>query len=105
MFKTIDAESLTCRQRGADGIGATPQHTWGIGWALQTAATPALFSELVSFDTFGHHGASGCQVIADPAQDLVVVTLTNTHLNTGMDRWYDRLQAIAACTIAGITVG
>lgn len=86
-----------------DGIGATPRHTWGIGWALQTASTPALFSELVSFDTFGHHGASGCQVIADPAQDLVVVTLTNTHLNTGMDRWYDRLQAIAACTIAGVT--
>jgi hypothetical protein len=30
------------------------------------------------------------------------VTLTNTHLNTGMDRWYDRLQAIAATTIASV---
>jgi hypothetical protein len=32
----------------------------------------------------------------------VRVTLTNTHLNTGIMRWYDRLQAIAACAIAGI---
>ena len=86
-----------------DGIG-TPRHSWGIGWALQTATTPALFSELLSFDTFGHHGASGCQVMADPHHDLVLVTLTNTHLNTGMDRWYDRLQAIAACAIASVMV-
>jgi hypothetical protein len=40
--------------------------------------------------------------MADPAQELVVVTLTNTHLNTGIDRWYERLQAIAACTIAEV---
>ena len=85
-----------------DGYGRQPQHAWGIGWALQTAQTPALFSELLSFDSFGHHGASGCQVLADPRQELVVVVLSNTHLNTGMDRWYDRLQAIAACTIAGV---
>ena len=84
------------------GLGPNPRHAWGLGWALQTASTPALFSELLSFDTFGHHGASGCQVMADPKQDLVVVTLTNTHLNTGIDRWYDRLQAIAACTIAQV---
>jgi hypothetical protein len=69
---------------------------------LQTAQTPAVFSELLSFDSFGHHGASGCQVLANPHQDLVVVVLSNTHLNTGMDRWYDRLQAIAACTIASV---
>lgn len=84
------------------GLGAQPQHAWGLGWALQTARTPALFSELLSFETFGHHGASGCQVMADPTQELIVVALTNTHLNTGIDRWYNRLQAIAATTIAGV---
>lgn len=84
------------------GLGSNPRHAWGLGWALQTASTPALFSELLSFETFGHHGASGCQVMADPSQDLIVVALTNTHLNTGIDRWYNRLQAIAACAIARI---
>lgn len=81
------------------GLGSQPRHAWGLGWALQTASTPALFSELVSFQSFGHHGASGCQVIVDPVQDLVLVALTNTHLNTGIERWYDRLQAVAACAI------
>ena len=84
------------------GLGNNPRHAWGLGWALQTASTPALFSELLSFETFGHHGASGCQVMADPTQELIVVALTNTHLNTGIDRWYNRLQAIAATTIAGV---
>jgi hypothetical protein len=51
-----------------------------------------------------HHGASGSQVMADPAQDLIMVALTNTHLNTGIDRWYNRLQAIAACTIAHVLI-
>ncbi|MFZ9857968.1 MAG: serine hydrolase domain-containing protein [Roseiflexaceae bacterium] len=86
------------------GLGTNPRHAWGLGWALQTASTPALFSELLSFETFGHHGASGCQVMADPSQDLIVVALTNTHLNTGIDRWYNRLQAIAGCTIAHVLV-
>ena len=84
------------------GLGSQPQHAWGLGWALQTARTPALFSELLSFESFGHHGASGCQVMADPSQELIVVALTNTHLNTGIDRWYNRLQAIAATTIAEV---
>ncbi|MBM4412974.1 MAG: beta-lactamase family protein [Chloroflexi bacterium] len=84
------------------GLGAQPLHAWGLGWALQTAHTPALFSELLSFESFGHHGASGCQVMADPTQELIVVALTNTHLNTGIDRWYVRLQTIAATTIAGV---
>jgi CubicO group peptidase (beta-lactamase class C family) len=84
------------------GLGDNPRHAWGIGWALQTANTPALFSELLSFESFGHHGASGCQVMADPSQELIVVTLTNTHLNTGLDPWYNRLQAIAASTIANV---
>jgi hypothetical protein len=39
----------------------------------------------------------------DPAQDLIVVALTNTHLNTGIERWENRLQAIVACTIAYVS--
>src|SRR5262249_15566752 len=35
------------------GLGTDGRVPWGIGWALQTAHTPALFSELLSFQTFG----------------------------------------------------
>jgi hypothetical protein len=69
----------------------------------QSAQTPALFSELLSFRTFGHGGASGCQVVADPEQGLVVVVLTNTHLRVGYEPWYARLQSMIACTVASIS--
>ena len=68
----------------------------------QSAQTPALFSELLAFPTFGHGGASGCQVVADPEQGLVVV-LTNTHLRVGYEPWYARLQSMIACTVASIS--
>ena len=55
---------------------------WGYGWALQTAATPGIFSDLASFSTFGHGGASGCHAFVDPDEGVSVVILTNTHLRT-----------------------
>jgi CubicO group peptidase (beta-lactamase class C family) len=85
------------------GLGSNGRVPWGLGWALQTAHTPALFSELLSFETFGHGGASGCQLVADPEQGLVVVVLTNTHLRTGHEAWYMRLQSMINCTVASIS--
>ena len=57
---------------------------------------------MLAFPTFGHGGASGCQVVADPEQGLVVV-LTNTHLRVGYEPWYARLQSMIACTVASIS--
>jgi CubicO group peptidase (beta-lactamase class C family) len=79
------------------GLGTDGRIPWGIGWALQTAQTPALFSELLSFQTFGHGGASGCQLVADPEQGL-----TNTHVRTGREAWYRRLQSLINCVVASI---
>ena len=84
------------------GLGTEGHVPWGIGWALQTAYTPALFSELLSFETFGHGGASGCQLAADPEQGLIVAVLTNTHLRMGHEPWYRRLQSMITCTVASI---
>jgi CubicO group peptidase (beta-lactamase class C family) len=84
------------------GLGTDGRVPWGIGWALQTAHTPALFSELLSFQAFGHGGASGCQLVADPEQGLVVAVLTNTHLRTGREPWYRHLQSLINCTVASI---
>jgi CubicO group peptidase (beta-lactamase class C family) len=84
------------------GFGASAHIPWGLGWALQTADVPALFSELLSFRTFGHGGASGCQLVADPEQGLVVAVLTNTHLRTGRERWYARLQSLINCAVASM---
>ena len=81
-----------------DGFPPEARIPWGFGFALQTADAPAVFSELASFATFGHPGASGCQIFVDPVADLTVVLLTNTHILTGRDTWLRRQQEIVnAC--------
>jgi CubicO group peptidase (beta-lactamase class C family) len=76
------------------GYDETASMPWGLGWALQTEWVPALLCELASFRTFGHGGASGCQVMVDPENEIVITILTNTHLNTGREAWYRKLQSI-----------
>ena len=81
-----------------DGFPRDARIPWGFGFALQTEDAPAVFSELASFSTFGHPGASGCQILVDPVADLTVVLLTNTHILTGRDTWLRRQQEIVnAC--------
>jgi CubicO group peptidase (beta-lactamase class C family) len=77
--------------KGYDEQASMP---WGLGFALQTEWVPALLCELASFKTFGHGGASGCQMMIDPENEVVVVVLTNTHLNTGREAWYRKLQSL-----------
>jgi CubicO group peptidase (beta-lactamase class C family) len=76
------------------GYDTTAPMPWGIGWALQTEHLPALQCELASFKTFGHGGASGCQVFIDPETDVSIAVLTNSHLRAGREPWYRRLQSI-----------
>jgi CubicO group peptidase (beta-lactamase class C family) len=76
------------------GYDSTAPMPWGLGWALQTEWTPALFCELSSFKTFGHGGASGCELMIDPEHDIALAVLTNTHLRVGREGWYRRLQSV-----------
>jgi len=81
-----------------DGFPESTRYPWGFGICLQTAANPAVFSELASFETFGHPGATGCQIMVDPVADLTVVLLSNTHILTGRDNWLRRQQEVVnAC--------
>jgi CubicO group peptidase (beta-lactamase class C family) len=84
------------------GFGVDAPIPWGFGFALQTAHVPALFCELASFRTFGHGGASGCQLVIDPEPNVVVALITNTHLRIGRERWYARLQSIINCAYASV---
>jgi CubicO group peptidase (beta-lactamase class C family) len=49
---------------------------WGFGWQLKTPFK-AMFGDLVSSETFGHWGATGTLVWADPQSSLSCVVLTN----------------------------
>jgi CubicO group peptidase (beta-lactamase class C family) len=82
-----------------DGFPVDARIPWGFGFALQTEDAPAVFSELASFATFGHPGASGCQILVDPVADVLVVLLTNTHILTGRDTWLRRQQEIVNASL------
>jgi CubicO group peptidase (beta-lactamase class C family) len=49
---------------------------WGFGWQLKTPFN-TIFADLVSSKTFGHGGATGTLVWADPQTALACVILTN----------------------------
>jgi CubicO group peptidase (beta-lactamase class C family) len=83
--------------KGYDSAAPTP---WGLGWALQTQHTPALLCELAGFQTFGHGGATGCQVFVDPEHSISIGVFTNAHLRAGREPWYARLQALMNHTYA-----
>jgi CubicO group peptidase (beta-lactamase class C family) len=82
------------------GYASDVRVPWAIGFALQTARTPGLYSDLASPHTFGHGGASGCELVCDPDCGLVVALTTNTHLRTGREAWTRRLQAIVNAAFA-----
>lgn len=76
------------------GLPAHARVPWSIGFALKSAWTPNGFADLASLRTYGHGGASGCQLVIDPEADAVIVLITNTHARTGREQWYMRLQSI-----------
>lgn len=76
---------------------------WAVGFALQTDRVPCLYSDLASFSTFGHGGASGCELVCDPTYGLVIAITTNTHLAAGREPWYRRIQSIINPVFAEFT--
>jgi CubicO group peptidase (beta-lactamase class C family) len=82
------------------GYSADVRIPWAIGFALQTDSVPGLYSDLASFKTFGHGGASGCELVCDPVSGIVVAVTTNTHLRGGREPWYRRMQAVVNSVFA-----
>lgn len=75
-------------------------HPWGLGFMLKgRAGTP----ELVSPNSFGHAGASGCILWIDPALDLVIAFVSNKHYNIDPDGFLSRLDRIVNVTTAALT--
>ena len=77
------------------GPQAAPAYpvAWGLGFYFQQAESPGVFGDLLSFDAYGHGGASGCQLVIDPKADLVIALVTNCHARTGRERWSYRLRS------------
>jgi CubicO group peptidase (beta-lactamase class C family) len=58
--------------------------SWGLGWEVKGSEPSDYFGDYAHATSFGHLGASGTMVWADPEEDLAVVLLTN---RAWVSRW------------------
>ncbi len=65
----------------AERSGMMWGQTWGLGWTIVGRRVPdggrAFFGDLSSPQTFGHGGATGTVVWADPVREVVCVLFTS----------------------------
>ena len=71
---------------------------WGLGAELHGHKKPHWTSDDVSPQTFGHAGASGCQVWHDPVSGLSFAMLGTRNF----ERWWQRWPAIVSALMAAI---
>jgi CubicO group peptidase (beta-lactamase class C family) len=97
---------MTTDQTGNDWPGfevhriAGSIQPWAIGFMLKArAATP----ELVSPQSFGHAGASGCILHIDPAAEIVIGFVSNRHERLGFDDFMHRLDRVVNAAMATFT--
>lgn len=77
------------------------QAPWGLGFSV--GGYPGTGEDLVSPAAFGHDGASGCELVVDPAYDLAIALVSNRHILSGSDRWHYRLGSIVNGVLAALT--
>ncbi len=78
---TSDQSSPILRAYDPDRSGMIWGQTWGLGWTIMGHRVPdggrTFFGDLSSPTTFGHGGATGTVVWADPVREVVCVLFTN----------------------------
>ena len=80
-----------------------PEISWGLGWEVKAGRKPHFSGDLTSPATFGHLGASGTAVWADPASGVLVVLLTNRALSSGWAASPPRQARFANAVMAAAT--
>jgi CubicO group peptidase (beta-lactamase class C family) len=74
---------------------------WGFGFHIkgQTGG----HGDLLSPETFGHGGASGCVLQVDPVNEVAVAYVSNKHARTGRPAFTRRQVSIVNTTLAALT--
>jgi beta-lactamase class C len=79
-----------------------PAVEWGLGWTVKGAKRPHFSGELTSAATFGHLGATGTMVWADPLTDVACVLLTNRTLVSGWTQQRLRQALFSNAVVAAV---
>jgi len=74
---------------------------WGIGFMIKGQAP--MGGDLLSPQSFGHGGASGCTLWIDPVEDVVVAYVSNSHASKGRPPFTERLVRTVNGVLAAVT--
>src|SRR4051794_2597514 len=78
---------------------------WGYGFSILGPHAPGAFGDLLPAGSFGHGGASGCTLLIDPADQITIAVVSNSHARTGRERWVHRLTVAVNGVMAALTRG
>ncbi len=106
--RTMSSDQTGGRARGwhpsSHGSDAnSPIQPWGIGFYFAAPVTVGVFGDLMPMGTFGHGGASGCQLAINPSDEICVAYVSNTHVNFDVEAWRKRLQMVMNGVMAALT--
>ena len=103
--------AMTTDQTGGRAAGALPSDpagapepiAWGYGFGVVTAHPAAVLSDLAPPGSFGHGGASGCNLLIDPVDRVTIAIVSNGHVRGGPARWTHRMTILANGLLAALT--
>jgi CubicO group peptidase (beta-lactamase class C family) len=100
-------QQMTTDQTGGNVSGAVfaDQHAtrmeWGTGFAVK--GETGMAGDLLSPQSFGHGGATGCTLQIDPINDIVVAYVSNKHARTGRPAFTRRQVSVVNAAVAALT--
>lgn len=98
---------MTTDQTGGNTPGsllpdAPAQHTpWGAGFSVK--GNTGMSGDLLSPESFGHGGATGCTLQIDPVADVVIAYVSNKHARTGRPPFTRRQVSVVNTVMSALT--
>jgi beta-lactamase class C len=99
-------QAMTTDQTGGDFAGEETTdpsgviHAWGIGFMIKGRAG---YPELVSAESYGHGGASGCYLWIEPRHRVTIAFVSNRHYNADRTDFMPRLEQAVSVTMGCLT--
>jgi CubicO group peptidase (beta-lactamase class C family) len=99
-------QTMTTDQTGGDFAGeetTVPSgviHAWGIGFMIKGRTG---YPELVSPESYGHGGATGCYLCIDPRHRITIAFVSNRHYHADPDDFMLRLEQAVSVAMSCLT--
>jgi CubicO group peptidase (beta-lactamase class C family) len=100
-------QAMTTDQTGSNvpgamfGVETDDTRPWGLGFMVK--GNTGFGAELLSPETFGHGGASGCILQVDPVTDIAIAYVSNKHARTGREPLTKRQMSVCNVAAAALT--